>query len=637
MYEWSFSLYGYVFIGRTWEEFIDLYNTIVRELELDINRRIIIYVHNLSYEFQFIRKKFEWERVFSLDERRPVQAVTVDGVEFRCSYLLSGYKLATCAKNLQTYKISKMVGDLDYNLIRHSNTPLTDKELGYCINDVQIVVAYIQELIEREGNITYLPLTKTGFVRKYCRDMCLYDGNHKKNTLKFKKYNSIISKLTLNKDDFELLQAAYSGGFTHANPAYVGRVVNNVDSFDLCSAYPAVMAYEKFPMSPPKQVQPKSKDELSKLLDSYCCMFIVEFEDIEATFLPENYISAARCMTLKGATESNGRVVRASNIKMAVTEQDYRIIERTYKWKNAKISNFNIFVKDYLPRDFVLAILQLYHEKTTLKNVEGKEAEYMLSKENANSAYGMCVTNPCRDDIIYDTEWRSEEVDIEKSLSKYNKSKKRFLYYPWGIWVCAYNRTNLWSAILSCGEDYVYSDTDSVKAKNGDKHRAYFDAFNELVRRKTDLAFKRNGIDISLSTPKTIEGKIKVLGSWEWEGRYDKFKTLGAKRYMVQKGNKISITVSGVNKQIAVPYLLKTYGDNVFKAFNNELYIPKEYTGKMIHTYIDEEQSDIVTDYLGNSCYCHEDSSVHLSGADYTLSMAQKFLDFLRGERNIKI
>ena len=69
---------------------------------------------------------------------------------------------------------------MDYSLIRHSNTELTEKELGYCINDVLVVVAYIQETIEREGNITKIPLTKTGYVRNYTRNNCMYNGDTNK-------------------------------------------------------------------------------------------------------------------------------------------------------------------------------------------------------------------------------------------------------------------------------------------------------------------------------------------------------------------------------------------------------------------------------------------------------------------------
>lgn len=174
MYEWTVSYNGEVWYGRYWHEFIELINILANELDLSLEKRLIIYVHNLSYEFQWIRKRFLWDRIFALKEREVLYALTINGIEFRCSYLLSGYSLAKLADNLQTYKIKKLMGDLDYSLIRTPLTPLTPEELNYCINDVQIVVGYISELIVRDGGITNIQLTKTGYVRKFCRDSCYY-------------------------------------------------------------------------------------------------------------------------------------------------------------------------------------------------------------------------------------------------------------------------------------------------------------------------------------------------------------------------------------------------------------------------------------------------------------------------------
>ena len=166
MYEWTFGIMGYVIIGRTWDEFISMLNTLTALLGLQHNHRLIIYVHNLAFEFQFFRKYFEWSNVFALDERKPVYAVTNKGAEFRCSYILSGYSLEKCADNLTMFDIKKLVGDLDYKQIRHSDTPLTPDELQYCINDVMIVMMYICECIINDGDIGKIPLTQTGYVRK---------------------------------------------------------------------------------------------------------------------------------------------------------------------------------------------------------------------------------------------------------------------------------------------------------------------------------------------------------------------------------------------------------------------------------------------------------------------------------------
>ena len=179
MYEWTFGI-GYIGFdgqfetmityGRTWSQFITLLDAVSKILNLDQNHRLIVYIHNFPYEWQFMRKRFRWTKVFFLDERKPVYAINDMGIEFRCSLKLSGKSLANTAKDLLKYKAEKMVGDLDYSLIRHPKTPLTQTELGYCYNDVKVMLCYIQEKIEQEGDITRIPLTKTGYVRRYCKN-----------------------------------------------------------------------------------------------------------------------------------------------------------------------------------------------------------------------------------------------------------------------------------------------------------------------------------------------------------------------------------------------------------------------------------------------------------------------------------
>ena len=260
----------------------------------------------------------------------------------------------------------------------------------------------------------------------------------------------------------------------------------------------------------------------------------------------------------------------------------------------------------------------------------------------------MCVTNPLRDEIIYDenNNWDVEHVSEQQKidmLETYNNSKNRFLFYPWGIYVTAYARRNLFTGISECGDDYIYSDTDSVKIKNGDAHAEYFAAYNDMVQMKLRRACKFHNIPFDKVEPVTIKGTAKMMGVWDYEGRYRRFKTLGAKRYMVEEDSALSVggvdynysmTVSGVNKKSAIPYMLEKYGeDGIFDAFTNYLDIPPSATGKNIHTYIDYEQTGTLTDYLGNRHTYTTTTGVHLEPTGYTLSLSVMYLNYLMGIR----
>lgn len=636
MYAWTFGLNGRSIKGRTWIEFVEVINRLVEYYDLSLKKRLVIYIHNLSYEFQWFKKYFEWENVFSIDTRKPIYAVTKNGIEFRCSYLLSGYSLQKLGENLTKYKVEKLKGDLDYNLIRHSRTPLNEKEWGYILHDGLVVMAYIQELIEQYGSISKIPLTNTGFVRELCREKCLKGDN------RF-DYVRLMKTLTLSVDSYKQLKRTYTGGFTHANIHYVDRVIRDVDSFDFSSSYPAVMLSEKYPMSKPIPVEIRNEEHFRDCLNAYCCMFDCTFYNIRSKVSYENYISYSRCQIAEHCILNNGRIVEADRVKVSLTEQDFFTITELYEWDYIEISNFNKFYKGYLPKDFILAILELYKDKTELKGVEGKEVEYLRSKGMINSCYGMCVTDPCRDENIYEEDnWSVRKADIEALIEKYNKNNNRVLYYPWGVWVTAYARRNLFTGITEFKDDYIYSDTDSLKVVNAEKHKKYIEEYNRKITEKIARCLKHYKIPLEMATPKTIKGIPKPMGVWDYEGRYSRFKTLGAKRYMTEENGEISITIAGVNKKAGVKYLKHMFGNNtnIFRNFTEDLHFPASYdcdgveengSGKLCHTYIDTYMEGDIIDYMGNKWIYNEQSGVHMENTDYTLSLDSEFKNLLLG------
>lgn len=646
MYVWTMSLGGYIIMGRTWFEFQQLIAGIVRGFKTDIDHRIIVYVHNLAFDFSFFRKFLEWKNVFSIDNRKPIYALTVDGVEFRCSYMLSGYSLSKVAEHLRTTDIKKLVGDLDYSLLRHTKTELTEQEKQYCINDVQIVTAYINECMEEENGLQNIPLTKTGYVRRYARNMCFYpDGKPVPDCVQELEYKNMIHRLNLSLDEYYQLKRGFQGGFTHANPFYVGQVMENVASFDFASSYPAVIVAEKFPMSSSELLDEITTDDFNYSIEKYCCLFELELFGVCSVLYYDSYISRYRCRELVKPQINNGRVVKADHLKITVTEQDYYIIRKFYKWDKMRVANFRRYKRGYLPTNLIKAVLKLYKDKTVLKGIEGKEVEYMRSKEMINSIYGMMVTDIVRELITYiDNMWENEpgrvdeekpKFDPEKEIVKYNKNKNRFLFYPWGVWVTAYARRNLFTAINEFGTDYIYSDTDSVKVLNYEKHMKYIEAYNFNQRMKLVKAMQYHKIPLEMIEPKTQTGKQKLLGAWDFEGVYSRFKTLGAKRYMTEINGNISITVSGLNKKVATPYIIEKSKNDPFTFFSDKMEIPGEYTGKQTHTYIDTPRGGKVTDYKGVTTTFYERSGVHLCASPHKLSLASDFSDYLQFIRGL--
>lgn len=623
MYIWQLQIKENTIIGRTWKEFFYAIQVIQRIFKITSKRVLTVYIHNLSYEFQFMRKWFEWKKVFAIKRRTPISALTNDGILFKCSYILSGLSLEKVAENLTQHKIQKLVGDLDYTKIRHSDTDIKDSELPYMVNDVRIVAAYIWELMEKEGSITNIPLTATGFVRRHCKEILT----------KNKKYIKKIKALTLEKEEYSIVHRAFIGGFTHAYFHAIGKIFEKVASFDFTSSYPFVMLTQYFPMSKGVKVKIESLEQAKEYLKEYCCIFKARFVNLKAKpGIPDNYLSFSKIeeKITDDTILNNGRIYSAPQATVCITEIDFDIICKTYTFDTVQFADFYIYDRRYLPREFMEIILELYKKKTELKGVVGKEEEYLKAKGMLNSLYGMAVTNIIREENKYIDGWEDPEFpEIENALNSYNNQYGRFLFYPWGVYVTAHARRNLWSGILACGSDYKYSDTDSIKITNYEKHQDYIEKYNAYCVDLIKKVCEWYKFDFEDFEPTDIKGKKHLIGVWDFEGVYDRFKTLGAKRYITEKNGKITLTCAGVGKKAGAKYLEKTYGRKAIEHFTNKLVFPAGECGKLTHTYLDNPQTGYIADYNGKvGKYC-ELSSVHLENGFYNMSLSENFIDFL--------
>lgn len=658
MYIWMFALPDEtVIIGRTWGEFQTLNNLLEECLGLNQNLSIYVSVCNLAYEFQFMRKWFDWEKVFSIGSRAVAYCINSNWVTYKCAYIQSGCSLAKIANDLKSVKIEKGK-ELDYHMIRHSGSPLSDEELSYCIKDVLILIYYIKEQIEKDGNILKIKLTKTSYVRSYMIDSCLFDletdHNTKKALTQFSDYKRIMGGLICHdKEELFAWEQAFGGGYVHSSPLHsrqtIGSRKHPADSIDFTSSYPfCIVAFPEFPIGEGELIEVKKKSEFYKIIQRCACIFEIEFIDLVAKFDYDYYISKSKCWESDGLIDVNGRVQSAKSVKMTITNIDFEIISNCYEFKKIRIGRFWKYKKGYLPTKLIECILKLYADKTELKDVEGREDDYMLAKAMLNSVYGCMVTKIIQPNEEYiDDHWATadevEPMDIDEEIDKYNRKFNRVLFFPWGVFCTALARRNLWlgigsygnneGGIISFGNDYLYSDTDSIKCINFENHKKDFDLYNKWCEFMIKKAMKHHNLPIELAIPKTIKGVEKPLGVWEWEteyARYIGFKSLRAKAYLVnQEGKGLKLTVAGLNKKIAIPYIMNRYKDKVFESFDDDLDIPAEASGKLTHTYIDGGCSGKLIDMYGNVGDYWERSYIHLEGAEFHLSLMGEYLKYL--------
>ena len=608
MYIWMLGINKQVYYGRTWDDLIEFLDII--ESVCDIRK--IIYVHNLAFEFQYLMSVLEFETVFARKSRKPLYAICKDfNIEFRCSLFMSNTKLENLP-GIYNLKTQKLVGNLDYNKIRHSKTKLTFKEFNYCENDCIILYEYIIHQLEYYKYCYRIPITSTGFVRREFQEKISRRKNYRSRTR---------SAINTNPHVYNMLVSSFMGGFTHANWVHADEIKKQVSSFDETSAYPYVMTTYKFPSTEFKKCYIKSVSEMKK---EFAYLLHVRFTNVKSKFY-NNFISGSKCLDIKGAKYDNGRIISAESFEMILTDVDFKVILKSYSCEYEILESYFSYY-NYLPRDFILFILEKYVTKTEYKGIEEKSLEYNLEKQKFNALYGMSVTNTIGDKVeLINNIWVETPLTNEEILERLEKEKnKAFLSFAWGVWVTAWARKILLERIMELDEYLIYADTDSLKLLPG-YDETIIENYNKSVLKRIDIVSKKLNIPIEKYMPKDIKGVSHPLGLFEFEETYDEFITQGAKKYATKTGDKIKITVAGVPKTGASA--LKS-----LKEFKDGLVFKFKDTKKNLLFYSDFQESVLLKDYLGVEMIVSDKTGCCLLPNTYTLGKSYDYMNLLSDE-----
>lgn len=631
VYSYALAIDDMIYHARSANEFFPMLEKIATEMELTLDRRLVIYVHNLAYEWQFIKHYMQWDSAFAISsDRRIVRAVSTLGIEFRCSYVLTNKPLAAVGKDVG---VQKMVGDIDHTLIRNSITPLSDEEMGYIDNDVLILIEFERQALAQEGGsieqaLRSIPITKTGYVRRRMRKAALADP----------AYEQLISELTLTEETYTLAHHSFQGGYTHANSTVMGQEMGDTVAVDLASSYPSSMLQFTYPMSSFHSVAHEfTAEELDKCIGHI--HFFVTFVVYDAVSrYPFPYISLSKALSISDPFVDNGRVYSAANMTLTMTDVDWQIFRRCYEVERIEIVDVMMAPAEYLPAAITDPIVAMYGDKTALKGVAGQEVNYRSAKEDINGVYGSVAMDPVRTDFEFNAEGSEFVASVpstEDALSKHNNSRSRYLFYPWAAWVTAYSRYVLLMTmydLIDAGVTVMYCDTDSIYHKPSPKAQGIIDRVNGEVRERLSAAMHYRWFYASdeevedALAPKDIKGVRHHIGLFEVDGHYDNFKTLGAKRYAVMKGDQFKITVAGLSKG-AASYIEENGG---MEAFIDGLTVPAEKSGRLTHTYSEETARNLITDYMGNTCRMEQHGFIHLEPSPYVLTVSDDYTRFVQ-------
>ena len=608
MYVWQAQLNDQTVMGRTWDEFRTFLGRLAERLKE--NEYIIFFVHNLSFEFQFLRGiySFSQEEVFAMEPRKVLKCEMMDHFEFRCSYLQTNMSLAEFTHKMGVSDEKLSGEDFDYSKARYPWTELTDEEIHYCVNDVKGLVQAMEKQMELEEDSLYtLPFTSTGYVRRDCRAA-------------MRHFNWYDLKMMLpDYDVFCMLREAFRGGNTHANRYYSGLIMRNVKSYDRSSSYPDVMINRMFPMGPWMKDENVDMNWVLRRIYRHhrACLMKVKLFNVRLTdpMWGAPYLAKAKCRNVQRADIDNGRILSADYLETTITDVDFKIIMEEYTFDYMEVTDFYHARYGKLPLQLRNCILQYYNDKTSLKGIPEQELYYMKQKNKLNSIYGMSVQSPVKQTIDFLNDFIERNEDEEELLEKANSHA--FQSYAWGVWTTAWARYELEEAIKLAGDGFIYCDTDSVKYI-GD---ADFSPLNERLIRRS----KENGA--FAVDPK---GKTHYLGVWEYEGEYKTFKTLGAKKYVyTDEENKVHVTIAGVNKKKGAEELAARGGVTTFRPG----FVFRE-AGGLESVYNDEpEISELVRE--GRSIPIT--SNVYMCDSEYTVGITADYMRILERARDWKL
>lgn len=595
-YIWQLDIYmngiHHIILDRTLRNIDRVFSKLYTATSTKDKALLICGVHNLAYEFQFCKNLLDWENVFAKENRKPITA-TANGVYFIDTYQISHKSLSKVGKEVGVRKLTEK---FDYSITRTSNTKMSDEEYAYCCNDVIIPTLYIQQIInDYLIPQKFLPVTQTSKIRHIMKQE--FKTNYNKtwrDTAEWLGDNLYPETFEEYKKDMLYL---FRGAWAHGNPQHVGSCLKNVDSYDITSSYIYTMFTDLFPMEKfhDTELEPQ---EINTRTTAFKGVFI--FYNIRA----KNNIAyeSVHKVQTKGLINDNGKVFYSKEMKAYITDVDFELYKQNYEWDSYEVFDLQISKKGRLPRYVIIPMINAYLDKQKKKM---NHESYITEKELVNSSYGMMVTKiPLTESKVIGTNWITEERD-----DPYSDRYRSFLSPYWGIWVTAYSRKHLFDGI-DCYDTFYYSDTDSIK---GSVSSETMEKLNSQIFENVKKSKEFYHIDNEL---------VDDLGQWDYEGRINLFKYLGAKRYICYKDGKTTATIAGCPKAEYISHYSGHMFAKQFSEFNN-LFSLKSVKLRSLY---DDKSFQIEVDGCVQEIYgCNT-----LIPTDFTLSMSGVYVEFIK-------
>lgn len=683
MYIWQFAIgESYCVFGRTWEEFKDFLAMLQDELQLAADFRLCIFDHDLRYEFGFFR------RIIYIDEdsliartQRQIICFTSGCFEFRDSYSYTEMPLKDLGKEVGIPKLE----DYDYDTIKLPITPLSDREMQYCENDVKILTRYFSIELNQYKVISRLPLTLTKRVEKVMasnmNDVCTRQ----------QRFQLAARQLdAAEEEDYLLLnylRVAYFGGFNYATTLHRNDILSDVFGADIDTSYVAQILFHRFPVTKFKKLdsfkpftwEPKKnpgnmqihnimfgrEDFANRALLIHFRAHDLKAKIPELAFLPiypKNYLGRAPEARRRMKTE---HVAECSYVDTVLTDVDFRLMIQHYTFSRLDVDE--IFWSRYmpLPEYIIQSAVQLAATKKAAKEelsaiqdrfehatpdirpqiqniLQQTASEYLRIKSMCARIYGVFVKDPIRMQYKFsNAEGKVNAVGltgIEDAALDINGERKRNFaptMYQWGVWVASWARKELLDICYQIGEYcpirqqegyfngcVLYCDTDSCYFFDCPEALAIIKDYNRKKEYQLKKICQKYGF---------TEKALKGIGTFRID-RFSKFKVIGLKQYaFITAGGQFKYHISGLPQpeynsrgELIKGKWFEKYETAADKlaAVTEDMQIPAELTGTLKSRYRDSENCCCVSDSFGNCMHIEIPSCIILEPQAFKMSMS---------------
>lgn len=571
------------------EEFVKYLRKLYYKLGLkpydDTEKKLIIYIHNLSYDMSYlypylldlpgIDKEAKYQGIIEAPNK--FLSLVFGSFEFRCSYRLSGMSLEKWSKEMNAEHIKK-VGMYDYDKVLYQDSDLSEDEQDYDKFDVYSMRDCLYKQMAYYGDdITSIPLTKIGYIRRTLRKSCFNDPHYKKKYFWDNKLSAV---------NYEYCLKSFSGGYTHNNRFWrdtlieAGKTyeyipgsgiyikVDKIKHRDFKSHYPTQQTcYKRFPIGRPQHIYDCSTmpfvytvEEILAEAEEFTHFVKLLITDcsLRDPYCSMPFMQLSKCYqaNFNNKIVDNGRIIKASGsfimyvdtLTLQILAEQYTMecaVLDVYRMKNGPLPDCIIKVVDkyFKGKSDKKALVHQLTEEFGKLDPKTVEAEFDLMQEKAglNSIYGCTVQQALKDvfqiddnmNFSYKTKYISEG-EVEEGLESYYSGKNNFLAYQLGCVVTSLARFELHSFIRLIGYEYVlYSDTDSLFYISTPEIEKRIEAKNKELRETAHFVELENG-------------KREYYNEFTEEPDCLAFKGLHSKCYGVVTSKGLEITIAGV-------------------------------------------------------------------------------------------